>query len=285
MGKINLNNMSKEEGEKENTFSIIMPTCERPNGTKRAIVSVVNQLYQNWELIVVEDGSQESVKKDLDKFVKSLKDKRIKLIHHKERYQRLIARNTGMKKAKNEYIAHLDSDDEYLRTYLNSMNWAINEYPEYKVFNFGAIVCGLRGYRVREPHDFKEENEFCEATERFRSGLIGMGSYVYKRTIHDDIGYFPEAGVPYNFASVAKQEFPEMIEWFGPDDKEDPECKTLGNPCGDDYYLFYKITRKYKSKMLPFLTYVQFVRRSGFALQDNDIILNRPNVVIPPVKK
>ena len=273
--------MTEEIKEKQNSFTIIIPTCERPNATKRAIVSVVNQLYQKWELIVVEDGSQESVKKDLDKFVKSLNDKRIRLIHHDQRHQRLIARNTGLREAKNAWICHLDSDDEYLRTYLNSVNWAINEYPDFKCFHFGAMVCGLKGYRVREPHDFKEENEFGEAMERFSSGLIGMGSYVYKKSIHNDIGYFPDVGVPYHFASVAKEEFPEMIEWFGPDDRADVNCKTLGNPVGDDYYLFYKITRKYKSKILPFLTYVQYVRRSGFLQQDDDIILNRPNVVIP----
>jgi len=266
--------------EKQNSFSVIIPTCERQYLVQRAIGSVQNQIYRGpFEIVVVNDGSNDDTKRVLNNLGR--RDKRIKVLHHKDRHQRLIARNTGLRAAKNDWICHLDSDDEYLRTYLDSINWAINEYPEYNCFHFGAMVSGLRGYRVREPYDFKEENEFGEAMERFSSGHIGMGSYVYKREIHDELGYYPDVGVPYHFASVAKEEFPEMTEWFGPDDRADVACKTLGNPVGDDYYLFYKITRKHKSKMLPFLTYVQYVRRSGFTVQDDDLILSRPNVIMP----
>jgi len=267
--------MSKE---KENSFSIVIPCCGRPNLTIRAIQSIQAQIYQNWELIVVEDGSPQDQKDKLNKYIEKQKDKRIQIIHHPERIQRCCTRNTGLKAAKNDWICHLDSDDEYLRTYLNSANWAINEYPDYKCFNFGAIVCGLRGYRAREPREFQEENEFGEAMERMRSGSISMGSFLYKREIHDDIGYFPEAGSPYKFADIAKDEFPEFMEWHGPKYMEGG--KELGNPWGDDYYLFYKITRKYKTKTLPFLTYIQYVRRSGFIEQDDDRILNRWKIYI-----
>ena len=270
--------MSEEIKEKQNSFSIVIPTCERQHLVQRAIGSIQNQIYQGpFEIVVVNDGSSDDTGRVLNNLAR--RDKRVKVVHHKGRMQRLYARNSGIKAAKNEWLCHLDSDDEYLRTYLDSINWAINEYPEYNCFHFGAMVCGLRGYRIREPHDFKEENEFGEAMDRFRSGFIGMGSFVYKREIHDEVGVFPEVGNPYKFADAAKDEFPEMMEWFGPKYLEGG--KELGNPYGDDYFLFYKITRKYKSKMLPFLTYLQYVRRSGFTVQDNDLILNRPNVVIP----
>ena len=257
---------------KENTFSIIIPTCERENLVQRAINSIQKQTYPWWELIVVDDGSTDNTWSILEEIAK--KDDRIKIFKHEIRLQRIIARNTGLKEAENEWICHLDSDDEYSRVYLEQVNYAIKKYPEYKVFNFGAITYKIDITRVREPYNLQEQNDFGEAMQRFQSGIIGMGSFVYKREIHDDVGYFPNVGVPYNFADAAKDEFPEMIEWYGTKDRSSVECKTLGNPVGDDYYLFYKITRKYKSKMLNIMPYIQYTRRGGFVDHDNDFKLS-----------
>lgn len=261
-----------EEQQKLNSFSVVIPTCNRRNLMQYAIRSVQNQMYRgDFEIIVVDDGSEDDTWSVLQKIAEQ--DPRVKIFKHERRMQRLFARNTGLKNATKDYICHLDSDDEYVRSALDSYNWAINEYPNYQCFHFGAIVCRLNRYEIRPSFDLKEENNFGEAMDRFQSGRIGMGSFFYKRSIHDDIGYFPEVGVPYDFADYAKKEFPEMIEWFGPPDRTKIECKTLGNPVGDDYFLFYKITRKYKSKMVPFLTYVQYVRRSGFLHMDEDLKL------------
>ena len=263
--------------EQQNTFSIVMPTCERPNLTIRAIQSIQGQFYQNWELIVVEDGSRAEVKGHIQDYIEKQNDVRIKLIHHDVRMQRLVARNTGIKAAQNDWMCHIDSDDEYLRTYLNSLNWAINEYPDYDIFHFGALVCTLRNYRLRESSEIKElENEL--GMEKFKSGVINLGSFIYKRKLHDEIGYFPEFGSPYKFSDFAKDEMPECLDWYGPKYMEGG--KELGNPWGDDWYLFYKLTRKHKSKDLPFYTYLHYIRRGGFLQQDDDKILNRNNVVI-----
>lgn len=265
----------KYSNMKENIFSIVMPTCGRPNLTIRAIQSVQDQIYPYWELIIVDDGSEPDIKEKLEKYVKDAKDKRIKLLHHPQRIQRCASRNTGMKATTKNWICWLDSDDEYLRTYLNSANWAINEYPDYKIFHWGAIVCGLRGYRVRECVDIKEEGK---GMERFKSGSIGAGSFIFKRELLKEVGYLPEVGSPYKLSDLAKEEFPEIVEWYGPTYLEGG--KELGNPWGDDWLMFYKLTRKHKSKGVPFLTYVQYVRRSGFIEQDNDLILNRKRIYI-----
>lgn len=273
--------MSEEIKEKKlNTFSVIIPTCERPYATIRAVNSVLDQTYPYYEIILVEDGSQQEVKDKLDKFVKEVNDPRLKIVHHEQRMQRLVARNTGYRNATKEYICNLDSDDAYLSTYLDSMNWAINEYPNFQCFHFGAIIVGLMGHRVRESFDLKDDDlKDEEVSNRFRSGYVGQGSFVYKREIHDKIGYFPEIGHHDKFADWAKERCPYFMEWAGPMSKDGG--KPLGNNWGDDYWLFYSITRRYRSKMVPFLHYIQYVRRSGFTAQDSDMLLNRPNVAIP----
>ncbi|MBI3308952.1 MAG: glycosyltransferase, partial [Candidatus Melainabacteria bacterium] len=119
-----LDNMAEEN---QNSFSIVMPTCGRPNLTIRAIQSIQGQIYPNWEMIIVEDGSGSEVKAVIQNYIESQNDNRLRLIHHGVRMQRLVARNTGLRAAKNEWICHLDSDDEYSRVYLDCMDWAIKE--------------------------------------------------------------------------------------------------------------------------------------------------------------
>ena len=141
---------------KENTFSIIIPTCERENLVQRAINSIQKQTYPWWELIVVDDGSTDNTWSILEDIAK--KDDRIKIFKHEIRLQRIIARNTGLREATNEWICHLDSDDEYSRVYLEQVNYAIKKYPEYKVFNFGAII-------YFPDHDTAIRNVFIPAIE------------------------------------------------------------------------------------------------------------------------
>ncbi len=90
--------------------SVIIPTYNRDALLKRAIKSVLNQTYKEFEIIVVDDGSTD---KTFD-VVKKFEDKRIKYIRLKERHGASHARNIGIKLARGKYIAFLDSDDEWL---------------------------------------------------------------------------------------------------------------------------------------------------------------------------
>lgn len=93
-------------------FSIIMPAYNVENYIKQAVDSVINQTYDEWELIVVDDGSTDNTWEIL----KSYKDKRIKTIKSKNQGVS-HARNVGLKKATGDYIVFLDSDD-YLENWL-----------------------------------------------------------------------------------------------------------------------------------------------------------------------
>lgn len=90
--------------------SVIIPTYNREHLIGRAIQSVLNQTYRDFEIIVVDDGSTDNI----GEVVKSFNDERIRYIRHEKNKGAAAARNTGIKAAKGEYIAFQDSDDEWL---------------------------------------------------------------------------------------------------------------------------------------------------------------------------
>ena len=91
--------------------TVIIPTFNRASIVVRAIRSVLGQTYQDWELIVVDDGSTDGT----EQAVRGLSDNRIKYIRHdRNRRGGAAARNTGIRYAQGEYVAFLDSDDEWL---------------------------------------------------------------------------------------------------------------------------------------------------------------------------
>jgi glycosyltransferase involved in cell wall biosynthesis len=91
--------------------SVIIPAYNRAAVLPRAINSILAQTYQDFEIIVVDDCSKDNT----DEVMRSLRDPRIRYIKHEKNKGGNAARNTGIKEAKGELIAFLDSDDEWLK--------------------------------------------------------------------------------------------------------------------------------------------------------------------------
>ncbi|MDF2943089.1 MAG: glycosyltransferase [Herbinix sp.] len=100
------------------SVSIIMPTFNRENIIYKAIDSVINQNYQNWELIVVDDRSTDNTKKIIKSYIE--KDCRIKYILNTQKKGPAGARNCGIYNSNGKYIAFLDSDDEWFEHHLST---------------------------------------------------------------------------------------------------------------------------------------------------------------------
>ena len=103
-------------------FSIILPTYNRGYILTETIEKVICQSYQNWELLVIDDGSKDNTKE----VVESINDVRVRYIYQ-ENQERSVARNNGIKHAEGEYICFLDSDDIILDNHLETLHKFIKE--------------------------------------------------------------------------------------------------------------------------------------------------------------
>jgi glycosyltransferase involved in cell wall biosynthesis len=89
--------------------SVIVPTYNRAHVVPRAIASVFNQTFTDFELLIVDDGSTD----DTLAAVQAFASPRMRYLSHKENSGASSARNTGIKASRGDYIAFLDSDDEW----------------------------------------------------------------------------------------------------------------------------------------------------------------------------
>jgi len=94
---------------KNNLVSIITPSYNSSRFISQTIESVLSQTYQYWEMLIIDDCSMDNSNDIISKYTKE--DNRIKLIKLETNNGPAVARNIGIKEAKGQYIAFLDSDD------------------------------------------------------------------------------------------------------------------------------------------------------------------------------
>lgn len=114
-------------------ISIIMASYNYSQFIEEAINSVLNQTYKNWELLIVDDGSQDNsveiVKKYSDQY------SNIYFYTHKNNENKGLAETVqlALKKSKGKYIAFLESDDYWTNEHLDKKVETFNNYPEAKL--------------------------------------------------------------------------------------------------------------------------------------------------------
>ena len=169
----------------EPLVSVIMPVYNRIGIVKHAIDSVLKQSYKNFELIIIDDGSNDGTVELIESI--SNKDNRIKLIKHEENKGVCKSRNDGLKIAKGEYIFYLDSDNTWKKEYLKTMVGAYLELPDAKALYSGQYIA----------------NNYFSPIERVRYGsfnksllynrnYIDLNCFTHKKEVYNEIGGFRE---------------------------------------------------------------------------------------------
>lgn len=166
--------------------SVVIPTWNRPDLLPRAIGSVLGQTYQDFEIIVIDDGQKERA----ENIVRQLKDERIKYIKHAEQKGGAAARNTGIKAGQGEFIAFLDDDDEWLPEKLEIQMKEFEKTPREVGFCFSAIrTIREDGEKVsRIPDGIDDYLEL--SLKRFKGFMTS--TLIIKKYVFDKAGFFDE---------------------------------------------------------------------------------------------
>ncbi len=177
--------------------SVVIPLYNKEPYVSRALDSVLNQTFQEFEIIVIDDGSTDKGAE----IVKSFTDSRIRLIQQ-ENEGVSAARNKGIEEAKADLIAFLDSDDEWTPSFLEIILRLREKYPE-----AGAYATA---YKKRFPNMNEKKLYFFGLPEHQNEGLLA--SY-FKSVIK---GKLPvrssNVAIPKNvFYEVGK--FPLSVRW------------------------------------------------------------------------
>lgn len=121
--------------------SVILCTYNRAKLLPRALKSVRRQTFSDWELIVIDDGSEDDTASIVNECIQ--KDRRIRYFYQKNRGLAL-ARNAGLKRAKGELITFIDSDDEYAPDHLKRRIESMRKYPSADMIHGGTKFIGPR---------------------------------------------------------------------------------------------------------------------------------------------
>jgi predicted AlkP superfamily phosphohydrolase/phosphomutase len=118
-------------------ISVVTPTHNRAELLERAVESVRRQSYGNWELLVVDDASDDDTWARLEKLAAG--DARIRVFRFDEQRRSSAARNHALDNARGDVITYLDDDNRFDPDWLRAVAWAFTEYPETRVA-YGARV-------------------------------------------------------------------------------------------------------------------------------------------------
>ena len=125
------------KNKKAPLISVVMPSYNAEAYIKSAVLSIVNQTIPDWELIIVDDASQDNTVQ----VIKSIDDPRIKLIEQPSNQGYPFAMNKGVSAASGKYIARMDADDVSAPSRLEEQVKALEGNPQ-------AAFCGVARYQI-----------------------------------------------------------------------------------------------------------------------------------------
>lgn len=161
--------------------SVIMPTWNRADIIHEAIESVMEQAYDNWELLIIDDDSQDGT----DNVVNGFKDFRIKY-YKISKGNGAIARNHGLRLASGDIVAFLDSDNIWSPTYLNHVVRSHLDSGKYVVYT-GFIDAVVESKKI-ESYTYKFRSfDFQALSNR---NFIDLNTFSFDAKLLDIFGVF-----------------------------------------------------------------------------------------------
>ena len=188
-------------------FSIIVPVYNVEKYLKKCVKSLKEQDFENYEIILVDDGSADGSAQICDELAKNAESK-IKVIHEKNKGL-AAARNCGLKKAKGEYILFVDADDYVEHDFCRELDQILRKHENPEIAVYGGTEEDGKNKKERNPSEIKEkmelsgrdylllcykENHLSNAVWTYaykREFLEGYGLEFVEGILHEDVEFIP----------------------------------------------------------------------------------------------
>jgi len=171
------------------SVSVVVPTYNRAGLLRRAIESVLAQTFTDYELIVVDDGSTD----DTEEVLREFRDRRIRVLRSEVNQGVSCARNRGIAAARGEWVAFLDSDDEWLPQRLEvQMDQLARQSPDQAAV--GYCLCQVHECltgKVSQPQDTLAEGDVFDDLLRDRRPKT-TSAFIARHGALLDVGRFDE---------------------------------------------------------------------------------------------
>lgn len=169
-------------------ISIVIPLYNKAANIKKTIESILAQDYQDYEVIIVNDGSTDN---SVEVINNSFHDDRITIIHQ-ENKGASAARNRGVEASRFTYLSFIDADDEWESEYLSKIVESINFFPKAEMFCTAGILKSEKGevkYRAK-----KGLIDAIKIVDFFKNPYFytNTSSVVVTKSVFEAAGKFPE---------------------------------------------------------------------------------------------
>lgn len=179
---------ARYQKQKQNVLvSVIMPTWNRSFIIKRAINSVIEQSYRNFELIISDDGSTDGTGDIIRREYGA--DHRITYIYNEHRGVS-YARNSALKNSNGQLVAYLDTDNQWGRNYLLVMANALLDCP-----NKASAYCGIRVINNMQQARFTRLVDY-DRISLVKRNYIDMNIFIHQKSILKKHGGFKHDVAP-----------------------------------------------------------------------------------------
>ena len=193
-------------------FSIIVPVYNVINYLERCIESILSQSFQNFECILIDDGSTDGSSELCDKIADN--NTKIQVIH-KNNEGVAIARNTGIKIAQGKYILFVDSDDILINEILSkAFETLIKQQSDILIFGFQRCINEINEVKITCPPEFY-------TTEKMYAEDGGMAfalwNKIYKKSLFSTIECEEIKGITFSedsYLSLALQRQAKKIDFL-----------------------------------------------------------------------
>lgn len=258
-------------------FSVVIPLYNKEKTIENTILSVLEQDYSNFEVVIVDDGSTD---KSLE-VAKSFQDKRIRVYSNKHKGVS-VARNFAVAKSNFEYIAFLDADDCWEPQYLSSMIELINKYPNCALYGSAYHVIKSKDKEVIG-NTIKEGMITNYFFERLQQRIMRTSATIVRKDIFNCVGGFPVGMVggedEYTWTKIALRDkiafTPKVLATYNHIYNGSVWRQGQPDKCKESWFDFYKSGDFYRNEFVAQKAIIAGIRYALGSSKDKSIEIEK----------